>query len=321
ARLLAQRRESGSYQGWPATSAYAVLALRAAGANDAAAKTVDWLRNVQGQDGGWGNEPGQVSTADITAAVLQVLTPGSRASGRALAYLRKEKRPNGGFAPGRTLSANAQATSWVSQGLLAAGKDPAGFGPGKSSFTFLRELQAGDGHFLQARNVDGSPVWVTAEVLVALSGHHLPISAPPREPKPKKAESSSEDTSPAVEPATSLPSFEPDGTDPGGVSPSSGGSAGGGKGGSASGGGAAPGGKSPATLPEFFSGDGAPEGEPGAAPETPPSQASGEQAAETSDGSNSSTAGAIILGLLAGCLLFALGLAGHRGWMRWRYGL
>ena len=49
--------DNGCYQGWPGTSAYAVLALRAAGANDAAAPTVDWLRKVQGKDGGWGNEP------------------------------------------------------------------------------------------------------------------------------------------------------------------------------------------------------------------------------------------------------------------------
>jgi hypothetical protein len=46
----------------------------------------------------------------------------------------------------------------------------------------------------------------------------------------------------------------------------------------------------------------------------------GEQASETGDDDSSAT-GAILLGLLAGCLLFGLGLAGRRGWMRWRYGL
>ncbi|MGN6557955.1 MAG: hypothetical protein ACTHLH_08080, partial [Solirubrobacterales bacterium] len=86
-RLLSQRRGDGSYQGWPATSAYAVLALRSAGANGATGTTVDWLRKVQGKDGGWGNEPGDASTAEITGAVLMVLSPGSGASDRALAYL------------------------------------------------------------------------------------------------------------------------------------------------------------------------------------------------------------------------------------------
>jgi energy-coupling factor transport system substrate-specific component len=79
-RMLSQRRGNGSYQGWPGTSAYAVLALRAAGANEAAAPTVEWLRKVQGKEGGWGNLPESPSTAEITGAVLQVLTPGSEAA-------------------------------------------------------------------------------------------------------------------------------------------------------------------------------------------------------------------------------------------------
>ncbi|HEU4599336.1 MAG TPA: prenyltransferase/squalene oxidase repeat-containing protein [Solirubrobacterales bacterium] len=322
ARLLAQRRESGSYQGWPATSAYAVLALRAADANDATAKTVAWLRKVQGEEGGWGNEPQQQSTAEITGAVLQVLSPESKASDRALDYMRKAKRPNGGFAPGKHLSANAQATSWASQGLLAAGKDPVSFGTGKSSFTYMRELQAEDGHFMQSSSVEGSPVWVTADVLVSLSGHHLPVAAPPREPKPKRPKSSSDGTSPAVEPAASLPSSGSESGGTGGASPSLEEAFGDGSGGgSGSGGAASKGGKSSGGLPEFFSGEGAPEGEKGADSKTAPSQASGKPAAETGGDSNSSTAGAILLGLLAGSLLFALGLAGRRGWMRWRYGL
>src|SRR5215212_3604585 len=191
-RLLAERRQSGSYQGWPASSAYAVLALRAAGANDATARTVGWLRKVQGKDGGWGNEPGDRATPEVTGAVLQVLTPGSVASDRALAYMRKAKRPNGGFAPANNLAANAQATAWASQGLLAAGKDPATFGTGKSSFSYLRDLQAENGHFLEAPGQEASPVWVTADVLVPLSGHFLPVATPPREPQPKSSSKAKE---------------------------------------------------------------------------------------------------------------------------------
>ncbi|HMI80972.1 MAG TPA: prenyltransferase/squalene oxidase repeat-containing protein, partial [Solirubrobacterales bacterium] len=204
-RLLAERRQSGSYQGWPTTSAYAVLALRSAG-SDATGKTVGWLRKVQGKDGGWGNEPGDPSSPEITGAVLQVLSPGSKASGRALKYLRKAKRPNGGYAPGNNLQANAQATAWVSQGLLAQGKDPVDFGPGKSSFAYLRDLQAGDGHFLQSPGVEASPVWVTADVLIPLAGHHLPIAAPPRQPKPKPAKKKSTEKSGGVAPEGETPS-------------------------------------------------------------------------------------------------------------------
>jgi len=333
ARLLAQRRQNGSYQGWPATSAYAVLALRAAGANDATAATVSWLRKVQGKDGGWGNEPGDPSTPEVTGAVLQVLTPGSDASARALGYLRDAKRPNGGFAPGNNLEANAQATAWAIQGLLAAGKDPASFGPGKSSLAYLRDLQATDGHFLQAPGQEASPVWVTADVMVPLAGAHLPIPAPPREPKPAStpnAHSSPSSSSGGVPPSSVLPSSPP----PAAVPPSSSGkdplevleqfegeegsggpaasSSPSGKGGGA--GGKPPGGAAGGQIPsEAIS--------PAPLPETPlPSEASGKPASESTEG-NSSTAGAIVLGLLTGCVLFALGLAVRKGWMRWRYGL
>ncbi|HVD85774.1 MAG TPA: prenyltransferase/squalene oxidase repeat-containing protein, partial [Solirubrobacterales bacterium] len=323
-RLLAQRRENGSYQAWPATSAYAVLALRAAGANDATAKTVAWLRKVQGRDGGWGNNPGDASTPEITGAALQVLTPGSEASDRALGYLRDAKRPNGGFAPANNLAANAQATAWAVQGLLAAGKDPASFGPGRSSLAYLRDLQADDGHFLQAPGQEASPVWVTADAAVPLAGAHLPISAPPREPKPKPAplpSKGSSNFSGGVPPSASAPpaggkspleyleQAEAGAGAPSAAPPPLG------KGGKGGKGRTPAGGSIGGALPQ-----GSPIS-PAPAPATPlPSEASGEPASEATE-AESSTAGAILLGLLAGCVLFALGLAVRKGWMRWRYGL
>lgn len=330
ARLLSQRRQSGSYQGWPATSAYAVLALRAAGANGATAKTVEWLRRVQGKDGGWGNEPGDPSTAEVTGAVLQVLTPGSDASDRALSYMRKAKRPNGGFAPANNLAANAQATAWASQGLLAAGKDPASFGTGRSSFAYMRDLQADDGHFLQAPGQEVTPVWVTADVVVPLSGDFLPIAAPPRANKPKaKAKESSGSPSSSASPSGETSSDESarevfekfkEAAKEGGsaATPASPSAGGGGVPGVAG----VPG--APATGGSSASGGGRQPGigSAGALPDTssPGSDASGEPASETTD-SGSGTAGSILLGLLAGCVLFLLGLAARRGWMRWRYGL
>jgi len=326
-RLLSQRRQSGSYQGWPATSAYAVLALRSADAGGSTAGTVAWLRKVQGKDGGWGNEPGDPSTAEITGAVLEVLTPGSEASDSALDYLRKAKRPNGGFAPGNNLAANAQSTAWTSEGLLAAGKDPGAFGSGKSSFTYMRDLQAEDGYFLKAPNEDVSRVWVTSNAIIPLAGQHLPISAPPRAPKPKPSPSSKTNPSSetgGVSPASVPPStgesptelLEKFGVEPGtsGGAPA-GGSAPSGKGGTGGKGAKSPGGSA---------GGQAQEGLPGSVPlpsSSLPEEATGEPASESTDGSGSSTAGAIVLGLLAGCVLFALGLAGRKGWMRWRYGL
>lgn len=331
-RLLAERRDNGSYQGWPGTSAYAVLALRAAGANSSAKATVEWLRKVQGNDGGWGNEPQSPSTADITGAVLQVLTPGSQAAESALAYLRGEKRPNGGYAPGKTLSANAQATAWVSQGLLAAGKDPAGFGGGSSSLAYLRDLQAPDGKFLQAPGVEASPVWVTAEVMIPLAGGFLPIAAPPREsqPTPPKPKAGSNGRGKGTSsPSSTSPSTLPNAGEYGDFLEEATRSAAGSGSVNAPRGKAAPSGKGstggvPVPLP---SGGVLPESEPGAASGASPEASDlqyGEQVSGPVDDdsdSGSSTAGAIVLGLLAGCLLFGLGLAARRGWMHWRYGL
>jgi energy-coupling factor transport system substrate-specific component len=326
-RLLSQRRDSGSYQGWPATSAYAVLALRSAGAGGSTAGTVAWLRKVQGKDGGWGNKPGEPSTPEITGAVLQVLSPGSDASDRALDYLRKAKRPNGGFAPGNNLPANAQSTAWTCEGLLAMGKDPDTFGPGKSSFAYLRDLQADDGHFLKEPGVDATPVWVTANAIIPLSGRFLPISAPPRETKPKspKPKSSSPGSTGGVPPSVVPPSSSSEAASKflEKLKSAQGGSGGSPAGGAVPpsqgiGGGKSGGGSSAGAVPQEGLGT-----LPGASPEeaVPPSNATGQPASEDTSGSNSSTAGSIVLGLLTGCVLFAIGLAVRKGWMRWRYGL
>ena len=290
---------------------------------------------MQAKDGGWGNDPQSPSTADITGAVLQVLTPGSQAADSALSYLRGEKRPNGGYAPGKTLSANAQATAWVSQGLLAAGKDPAGFGSGSSSLDYLRDLQAPDGKFLQAPGTEASPVWVTAEVIVPLSGRFLPIVAPPREPSSKPATKSKSKSrgstrgggEPAATPSPSSIRNSPavkkflerasagatGGTPPPAVIPPRPGK---GRG-------------SPAPAPGAGSTGGVAGGLGALGDTSPDARESsevqyGEQTSEAVGGdsdSDSGTAGAILLGLLAGCVLFGLGLAARRGWMHWRYGM
>jgi Prenyltransferase and squalene oxidase repeat len=320
-QLLAKRGDNGSYQGWPGTSAYAVLALRAAGANSEASPTVAWLRKVQGKEGGWGNLPEDQSTAEITGAVLQVLTPGSNASDRALAYLRKQKRENGGFAPGNNLAANAQSTAWTSEGLLAAGKDPSSFGPGKSSYAYIRDLQTDHGYFLKAAGDETTPVWVTANALVPLAGQHLPVPAPPRAPKPKPKPLTS--TNPSHDSGGVTPSLDVPQSSAGPASKALEEALEGGAGARPPGHSAPSGQSGSGALPDLPSTGGrVPEGDAGTAlPSTSASEASGEQAAETSENDTSSTAGAIILGLLAGCLLFGAGLAGRRGWMRWRYGL
>jgi energy-coupling factor transport system substrate-specific component len=180
-RLLQRRADNGSFEGWPGTTAYSAIALRAAGAG--VDQTLSWLSGVQNGDGGWGDVPGQPSNADVTAAAMQAM-PDTKAAGNGLSYLRKHQRPNGGFALGGSGGVNSQSTAWAVEGMIAVGADPAKIASGaNSALDYLASQQASDGHYRYSGSSDQTPVWVTGEVLVAAAGDALPISPPPREKK------------------------------------------------------------------------------------------------------------------------------------------
>jgi hypothetical protein len=318
AELLGMRRENGSYEGWPNSTAYAVLALRSAGIEGGIEKTVSWLRKLQNDDGGWGDVPHSPSTADGTGAVLQVLSPGSKASNKAVSYLRHTQRQGGGFSLAGNGPVNSQSTAWAVQGIIAAGANPADFRRGgKSALDYLAEHQQADGHYRYSGARDQTPDWVTAQVLVPMAGDFLPISAPPRKPKPKAPSQSSSTSSGGLPPSLVAPGSAsesspalPPATDSGGAgsprerfAPPGPGSS------------LAPATKAPPAGRE--------SGGSGTSATAPPSSepVADSQSGDGTDDSNSSIAGAILLGLLAGGLLFACGLGARRGWMRWRYGL
>ncbi|MDX6634508.1 MAG: energy-coupling factor transport system substrate-specific component [Solirubrobacterales bacterium] len=329
AELLGARRDNGSYHGWPNSTAFAVIALRAAGVDGGVQKSLDWLRKVQNEDGGWGDTPGSPSTTDGTGAVMQALSPDSKAAGQGLFYLRHQgQQKGGGFPIGGNGAVNTMSTAWAIQGILAVGGSPDSFRRGSvSAPEYLAHNQREDGSYRYSNPdqtasevANQTPVWVTGEVLVAAAGKFFPIAAAPREPKPKApksnpASSHTGGASPSL--SGSFPSFPP-GTVPPALEKSLKGAVGGlppghsapsGKGGS---------GALPNILPP---GGRVPEGDLGSAlPGTSASEATGEPVSESTDDS-SSTAGAVLLGLLAGCVLFGAGLAGRAGWMRWRYGL
>lgn len=317
ADLRAKRRDNGSYEGWPGSTAFAVIALRAAGANGGLKKTLDWLRRVQQEDGGWGDTPSTPSTADGTGAVLQALSPDSKASDRGLAFLRKAQRKGGGFSIGSNGVVNAQSTAWAIQGIVAAGADPHTFRRGGASAPeYLAAHQEEDGHYRYSGASDQTPVWVTSQVLVAAAGKSFPIAAPARAPKPKDTSTTDDaadsNTSPDAPSAPSpssdaaatpaLPPASSSGSSPGGV-------------GSPPERFAQPGETTP-EAPADSSSPGLRERE-GSDPAETATLAS--QEAPTAD--KSSPAGAILLGLLVGALAVAAALGARRGWMRWRYGL
>ncbi len=319
-KLLNRRLKNGSFENWPNSTAFAVIALRAAGATGGLDKTLEWLRGVQNDDGGWGDVPGSASTSDGTGAVLQALSAGSKASHRGLAYLEKAQVKGGGFPLGGNGAINTQSTAWAIEGILAAGADPAEFRRGGASgLDYLAKHQESDGHYRYSGSSDQTPVWVTGEALVAAAEEHYPVPAPKRIPQPKPSQTNSS-TSGGVPPSTVSPSpgLELPIVPPSESASGAGGSA---PGHSASSGRNGPGLGQATEAPGTVSGS----GPTGAAPGEP--SVSGEPTQSTSSSepeeakNSSSPAGAIAVGLLAGAALFGAAWAGRRVWMRQRYGV
>ena len=227
--LLNRRRTDGSYEGWPGSTSFAIVALRSAGATGSLGQSQSWLGGAQNADGGWGDVPGAASNADVTSAAMQAM-PGSKAAEGGLSYLRKHQRDNGGFALGSDGAVNTQSTAWAVQGMIAVGADPATIAAaGKSGLDYISGLQESDGHFRYSSSSDQTPVWVTGEVLVAASGEDFPVAVAPRAPQPKPAAT----PAPAPQPSPATPAPVPGLTVPQGNASPSGGGSGGSGGGSA----------------------------------------------------------------------------------------
>ncbi len=319
-KLLAKRRDNGSYEGWPGSTAFAVIALRSAGADGALGPSLSWLREVQNEDGGWGDVPGSPSTADGTGAVMQALSPDSKAARNGLSYLRQAQRPGGGFPLGGNGAVNTQSTAWAVQGILALGGDPDSFRRGGTGAPeYLAHQQADDGHYRYSKSSDQTPVWVTGQVLVATSGSFYPVPPPPREPKPSPTSAEPGTLIPGIasspSPAAALPpATSPDASEP---SPASPGAPSSGSGGVPPNVLRPPGESTPVAPAESVSPGGRERGD-----STTPAPEASESEPEPAEGSSTSSPfGAAALGLVAGALLFGAGIGARRLWMRQRYGL
>lgn len=204
AELAKHRRDNGSFEGWPGSTAFAIMALRVGGGG--VAQSTAWLAKVQNADGGWGDEPGMPSTADGTAAVMEAM-PETKAARDGLAYLRKAQRPNGGFPLGGNGSVNSQSTAWAVQGMIAVGQDPSSVREGgNSALDYLAARQDADGHYSRSATSDETPVWVTAQVLPAVAGDSFPVSPVARKPQPAPSE---EGDVPGIGSGSAVPSVPP----------------------------------------------------------------------------------------------------------------
>jgi energy-coupling factor transport system substrate-specific component len=178
ARLAGRRRGDGSYEGWPNSTAFALMALRASGVRASSSRSLSWLHKVQGDDGGWGAVPGAPSDPDSTGAVLQALGGGSGAARRGVRYLRRVQRGNGGWALAAGGPVNSQSTAWAVQGLIAAGIDAGGVRRhGRSGLDFLASRRGVDGHYRYSASSDQTPVWVTGQAMVASERKAFPLAA------------------------------------------------------------------------------------------------------------------------------------------------
>jgi energy-coupling factor transport system substrate-specific component len=222
--LLKRRRDNGSFEDWPGTTAFSIIALRTAGATGGLDRSVSWLSSVQNDDGGWGDVPGSPSTADGTGAAMEAM-PGTKAAQRGLTYLRSAQRKGGGFPLGGDGSVNTQSTAWAIQGILAVGGDPGSYRRGGADpYDYLSANQAGDGHYAYSGSSSQTPVWVTGQVLVAASGKAFPLEPPAKEPKPspapvpapKPVTPAPPPTVKAFPPVTGVESVAPGGSDSGG---------------------------------------------------------------------------------------------------------
>lgn len=172
ARIRLDQQPSGRIGAGLNSTIWGILAFRQA-KQPAPRGAVRYLIRHQARSGGWAWNPGGQPDSNDTAAGVEAL----RAAGvkgspirRALGYLSRRHKRDGGFelTPGR--GSDAQSTSWAIQAFAAAHrKPPAG------SIAYLRRLRRADGSFRYSKRYATTPVWVTAQVLPALSRRPFPL--------------------------------------------------------------------------------------------------------------------------------------------------
>jgi hypothetical protein len=171
--LEGERRPDGRIGPLVNSTAWSVLALRAAG-RPAGAASVRYLLSQQRKSGGWPWHPRGSPDSNDTAVVLQALRSAGirgRVLRRGARYLRSLQAADGGFRLIARRSPDAQSTAWAIQGLLAAGVQP-----GRPAYRYLAGLRRADGSYRYSKRYAVTPVWVTAQVLPALAGRPFPLS-------------------------------------------------------------------------------------------------------------------------------------------------
>jgi energy-coupling factor transport system substrate-specific component len=204
AELLRKRKANGSFAGRVNTTAFAALALKATGSGPKALRGAGrWIAGQANPDGGFNfaGKGGPSGIDDTGAAIQGLVAAGRRRTTtvqRAARFLVRRQNADGGFplVPGG--ESNAQSTAWAIQGLLAAGRDPARVRRSRDPLAYLRSLTSSSGETRYSRTGRQSPVWVTAQAVMALARKPLPLKPVPRAERAQAA--------PAAPAATATPS-------------------------------------------------------------------------------------------------------------------
>jgi energy-coupling factor transport system substrate-specific component len=182
--LRAQRR-NGAFAGRVNTTAYAVLALRAAGrkaGSPPVRRGARWIERQANRDGGFNfaGRGGPSGVDDTSAALLALAAAGRRGGAparNAARYLERSQNGDGGFPilPGGP--SNAQSTAWAMQGLLAAGRnlDRVRRNGSRTPAAYLRSLTGPNGAIRYSRTSAQTPVWVTGTALLGLARKPFPL--------------------------------------------------------------------------------------------------------------------------------------------------
>jgi energy-coupling factor transport system substrate-specific component len=187
AEVLAARASDDSFEHLVNLTSFAIFALRAVGHSASFTdirEAAGWIERQQNSDGGFGfGAHGSPSDVDDTGAALQALVDAGARNRHVLAaaagFLIGAQNPDGGFPQQPGAESNAQSTAFGVQGLIAGGRNPASVRRrgSRSPLGYLESLRAPGGSIRYSRTGAQTPVWVTAQALIALSGKTFPVEA------------------------------------------------------------------------------------------------------------------------------------------------
>jgi hypothetical protein len=166
--ILRHRRSDGSFDGYVSYTSFAIFALRRSGASPkTVASAARWIERHQNSDGGFNVGGRGASGIDDTASAVQALELAGRtaAARRGATFLARQQQGNGGFPLTRNGAPNAQSTAYAVQALVAAGGHE---GAVKKGQAYIRSLTEANGLVRYSRTGRQTPVWVSAQALMAL---------------------------------------------------------------------------------------------------------------------------------------------------------